>query len=68
MNTTPLNLSSLLDKAPRNCWLALNEDETRLVGRGDTVKEAVDEAKKNGVADPVIIWAPKKWIPAVYGG
>jgi len=68
MNITPADLSTLLEKAPRNCWLALNEDETKLVGRGETVQEAVDEAKKNGVGDPIIIWAPKKWIPVVYGG
>jgi hypothetical protein len=60
------DISELLAKAPRNCWLALNEEETAVVGRGETMQEAVEEAKKNGVDDPIVIWAPKNWSPAVY--
>lgn len=60
------DISDLLAKAPRNCWLALNEKETAIVARGETMQEAVDEAKKNGVEDPIVIWAPKDWAPAVY--
>ena len=60
------DISELLAKAPRNCWLALNEEETAVVGRGETMQEAVEEAKKNGVNDPKVIWAPKNWSPAVY--
>jgi hypothetical protein len=60
------DLSVLLEKAPRNCWLALNEDQTEVVGRGETMEEAVKEAKKNGVDDPIIMWAPKTWNRSVY--
>ncbi len=63
-NSTPL--SQLLIGAARNTWLALSEDETRIVGRGDTLALAVEEARKNGVEDPIIIWSPKKWQQAVY--
>lgn len=60
------DLTTVLREAPRNCWLALNEKETEVVGRGETMTEAVEEAKKNGVQDPIVIWAPKSWSPAVY--
>lgn len=60
------DISSVLEKAPRDCWLALNQAETRVVGRGENIKEALQEAKENGEEDPVVIWAPKEWLPAVY--
>ncbi len=60
------DLSMLLSKAPRDCWLALNEDQTAVVGRGETLAEAVKEANANGVQDPIVIWAPKVWRPAIY--
>lgn len=61
-------LSDVLTGASRNCWLALSEDETQIVGKGNTVEKAAEEAKKKGVDDPIIIWAPKKWTPAVFRG
>ncbi len=62
------DLSTLLSKAPRDCWLALNEEQTVVVGRGETLEEAVKEANANGVQDPIVIWAPKTWVPVVYQG
>ena len=62
------DLTVLLSKAPRDCWLALNEEQTTIVGRGETMTEAVKEAIANGVPDPVVIWAPKTWLPVVYEG
>ena len=61
-----LDLSKLLMDAPRNCWLALNEEQTEIMGRGETMREAVEEARKKGVEDPMVMWAPKAWRPAVY--
>jgi len=58
-------LSTVLENAARECWLALNEDESAVVGRGETPTEAVEDAKQAGVEDPILIWAPKKWTPAV---
>lgn len=60
------DISEVLSKAPRNCWLALNENGTAVVGRGETMLEALEEAKKSGVEDPTVIWAPKTWSFAVY--
>jgi alkanesulfonate monooxygenase SsuD/methylene tetrahydromethanopterin reductase-like flavin-dependent oxidoreductase (luciferase family) len=67
-NNQAIDLSALLRDAPRNCWLALSDDETRIIGRGETIAEAMEEATKAGVDDPVIMWSPKNWIPAVLRG
>ena len=56
---TQTDLAAVLARAPRNCWLALNEDETAVVGRGETLEEAEDEARKNHVEDPIVVWAQK---------
>lgn len=61
------DLSGLLKNAPRNCWLALSDDETRIVGRGESIAGAIEDAKRAGIEDPVVIWSPKTWIPAVLG-
>lgn len=61
-----VDLSALLSGAPRNCWLALTGDETAIVGRGETIQEAVAEARKAGVEDPVILWSPKERVPAIF--
>lgn len=58
-------LASILSEAPRNCWLALNEDETRVVGHGATIEAAEAEAKANGIEEPILLWAPEAWMPQV---
>jgi hypothetical protein len=60
-----LDLSTVLNNAPRNCWLALSDDETKIVGRGESIADAVKEAKKAGIEDPVVVWSPKTWIPRI---
>jgi hypothetical protein len=60
------DLSNILEKAPKECWLALAEDQSKVVGRGENIEEAVKEANENGENEPVLIWAPKTWIPSVY--
>lgn len=60
------DLAEILEKAPRECWLALDRAETKVVGRGENIREAVAEAKEKGEDDPVLIWAPKEWIAGVY--
>jgi hypothetical protein len=58
---TATNLSTTLANAGRECWLALTEDESAVVGRGATPVEAIKEAALAGVKDPIIVWAPKHW-------
>jgi len=59
-------LGELLTGAARNCWLAISADETRIVGKGNTLEEAVEAARKNGEDDPLVMWAPKTWNHAIY--
>lgn len=63
-----VDLSTLLQNAPRNCWLAISDDESKIVGRGESVAEALEEAKRVGVEDPVIVWSPKTWVPLILEG
>ena len=54
-----------LRNAPLDCWIALSDDETRVVGVGDTMEEAVEAAAKNGFDDPIIMRTPEDWRPRV---
>lgn len=60
------NLSATLANSARECWLALTDDESSIVGRGDTSVEALAEARRRGVEDPILVWAPKKWTPSIF--
>ena len=42
-------------------WVALSEDQTRVVGRGRTLHEALSEAKKNGCSNPTLTKVPKHY-------
>ena len=42
-------------------WLALSEDESRVVGVGNTMREAVIAAARSGVDEPVLMMLPAAW-------
>ena len=42
-------------------WIALSQDETRIVGFGNTMREAVISAARNGVNEPILIKMPSNW-------
>jgi hypothetical protein len=48
------------DESPGK-WIALSEDESRIVGFGNTIREAVISAARNGVSEPVLIKMPSNW-------
>ena len=56
----------ILSEAKLNSWLAFSSDESKIVGRGDSYMEAVEEAEKNGEADPLLIKIPDNWEPRVF--
>jgi hypothetical protein len=60
------DFSDLLLKSPKNCWLALSEDETRVIATGETPEEAQANASAAGVEDPLLLWSPDEWIPHVF--
>ncbi len=52
-----------LRSAPMNTWVALSEDESKIVAVGSTFAEAVSNSEHAGVADPLIVKTPSAWIP-----
>lgn len=56
----------ILNEAKPNSWLAFSSDESKIVGRGDSYMEAVEDAEKNGETDPVLIRIPDNWEPRVF--
>ena len=55
----------LLRQAKPESWIALSEDESKVVGCGATYREAVEDAQRNGYEEPVLIKVPERWIPLV---
>lgn len=50
-----------LESAPLDSWVALSEDETKIVAVGSTYAEAVEKSERAGVSDPVLVKTPKAW-------
>jgi len=50
-----------LKSAPLDSWIALSEDETRVVAVGSSYDEAVKKSESAGVTDPVLVKTPKSW-------
>jgi hypothetical protein len=53
----------LLRKAPLDSWIALSEDETKIVAVGATFEEVARKSELAGVSDPVLLKTPKIWLP-----
>jgi len=58
---SPEDYARMLAAAPADGWIALSEDESRVVGSGPTMEDAVSVAATHGVAEPVLIKSPKEW-------
>jgi hypothetical protein len=63
----PVDFSAILTDAPRDCWLALSEDGSKLVAWGETMEDAVNKAKANGVDEPLMYWSPDEAISRILG-
>jgi hypothetical protein len=48
------DLSDILKDAPYDKWIAISLKQRKIVGVGDSVMEACEQAKRNGEANPVI--------------
>lgn len=42
-------------------WIALSSDESKVVGTGDTVQEALEVSKQEGEKDPILTKVPKDY-------
>lgn len=63
---TPEERVEMLRKATPDSWIAMSADESRAVGKGMTYQEAVEDAERNGVKDPILIKTPPDWIDRVF--
>jgi len=52
-----------LKAAPLDSWVALSEDESKVVAVGSSYEEAVRNSENAGVSDPVLVKTPKAWMP-----
>ena len=52
-----------LKSAPLDSWVALSEDETRIVAIGSSYDDAVKKSVIAGVTDPVLVKTPSAWLP-----
>jgi hypothetical protein len=57
----PEERAQILLAAKPNSWVALSDDESKVVGTGSTYREAVDAARQNGEEDPLLIKTPEEW-------
>jgi hypothetical protein len=54
-----------LTSAPLDRWVALSEDESRIVADGHTFEEVAEAAERSGEANPLIVRVPEDWTPRV---
>ena len=50
-----------LRSAPPGSWVALSDDESRVVAIAETYEQVVAASEKAGVADPVVVKTPVVW-------
>ena len=55
-------VAALLD-APLDAWIALSDDETRLVAHGATYQDVVARLDEIGDDSSVILKTPPSWLP-----
>ncbi len=49
-------------KKYKGLWVALKDDEVTIVGSGKTLKQALNQAKKSGYPEPIMMRVPDKLI------
>jgi len=52
-----------LRSAPLDSWIALSEDESKVIAVGSTYAEVAEKSERAGVEDPLILKTPPSWIP-----
>ena len=58
----PIDLTKQIKKYTKG-WLALSPDYSKVVGSGNTIKIALDEANSQGVKKPILMRAAKSYAP-----
>ena len=55
--TQPIDLTEILEPY-LNKWVALSSDQTKVMGSGDNLTEALSEAQRKGATQPVVMFVP----------
>jgi hypothetical protein len=58
MGTVKVFNPRLLEGLPPGTWVAISEDQERIVGTGKTIDEALQQARENGEPKASIIGVP----------
>lgn len=62
MPATNTPRSDALRTAPLNSWVALSEDETRVIATGASYEEVAKRLDEAGLKNSVIIKTPESWL------
>jgi hypothetical protein len=52
-----------LSKAPLDSWIALSDDETKLIAQGTTYQAVADKLDELGDETSIILKTPPSWLP-----
>lgn len=63
MSPENIHRLNLLRSAPLNKWIALSDDESKIVAVGETYGEVSALSDIAGVSDPIILKTPQEWVP-----
>ena len=53
----------ILGTAPLNAWIALSDDESKIVAQGGTYEEVVNQLEKIGDETAFLVKTPPSWSP-----
>ena len=59
MTTAVANLWDLLKELPSGAWVAISEEDQKVVAFGADAQDVLNEAKSKGVHDPLITKVPE---------
>jgi len=60
MATTIADLTGLLKDVPAGAWVAISERQHKVLSYGLDAQAVLDEARKAGEADPLIVRVPEQ--------
>jgi TPP-dependent indolepyruvate ferredoxin oxidoreductase alpha subunit len=53
--------AAALQQAPLNAWIALSDDETKIVAEGHSYQEVADQLDRMGNESAVVVKTPPSW-------
>lgn len=66
MKTQAIDFTKIIEKY-KGQWVALTENEKKVVSSGKSAKETLEKAKKKGLENPILFKVPISVLPYVGG-